>query len=107
MAHIDDQLGILQNPSVPPFEPVIPPADGMIAPLDFRAGFCFVRKSVIPRAENCFHRRFGRLAQHVGDTVAISIDEAADQKAGHRDFAVRAHRTSPERSVVLMLEIEQ
>ena len=46
-------------------------------------------------------------SQHVGDAVAITVEQAADEKAGNLDLAVGAHRASPERAVTLMLEIKQ
>jgi hypothetical protein len=45
--------------------------------------------------------------QHVGDAVTIAVEQAADNKAWDLDLAVRAHRASPERAVMLVFEIKQ
>ena len=65
-----------------------------------------MREGVVPRSDNRLQRGL-RLLQHVGDAVAIAVEQAADNKAGDLDLAVRAHRASPERTVMLMFEIEQ
>ena len=104
--HVNHQLRILQNTGVAPFEPVIPPANSLIAPLDLRAGNCVVREGVIPRSYDCFQRRFG-LFEHIGDAVSITIEQAADDEAGNFDLAVQTHRAAPERSVMLVLEVEK
>ena len=104
--HINDQPGIVQHAGVSSLEPVIPPADGLSAPLDLRAGDGVMWKGVVPRSDNRLQRGL-RLLQHVGDAVAIAVEQAADNKTGNLDLAVRAHRASPERTVMLMFEIEQ
>ena len=104
--HIDDQPGIVQHAGVSSLEPVIPPADSFSAPLDLGAGDGVMRKGVVPRSDNRLQRGL-RLLQHVGDAVAIAVEQAADNKARNLDLAVGAHRASPERAVMLVFEIKQ
>ena len=61
---------------------------------------------MIPRPDNRLDRSL-RLHQHVGDVVAIAVLQAADQESRSRDLAQRPHALAPERTIVLMLQVEQ
>ena len=104
--HIDDQLWIVEHAGISPLEPVVPPADSLITPLDLGSGNGIVGEGVIPGSDDRANRSFDVL-QHLGDAIAISIKQAADQKAWNPDIVLWTHGRAPERTIVLVLEIEQ
>ena len=61
---------------------------------------------MIPRAHNRLDRRLG-LHQHVGHIITITVLHSADEKGWCRDFAEWPHPLAPERTIVLMFQIEQ
>src|SRR5262249_58319372 len=77
MTQIDNQPRMLQNTCVTILEPVIPPADSLIAPLNLRTGMGIVRESMGPWTNEGLQRRFC-LLEHVRNAVAITIQQATD-----------------------------
>src|ERR1700722_5075524 len=103
--HIDNNPGVVLHARVGAFEPRIEPAYGLVPPLHLRPEVRLIREGVIPRTDDRFDWRFG-FHEHIGNVIAVTVLHAADQKTGNRNFAERPHPVPPERSVVLMLEVE-
>ena len=75
--HVNRERRLLHNSCVAILQPVVPPAQGLIPPFDLRAGLGIVGKSVIPRSNDRFDRRF-YLLEHVRDGVAIAVEQASN-----------------------------
>src|ERR1700722_15099509 len=103
--HIDHKPGVVLHASVAAFEPMIEPAYGLVPPLHLRPEVRLIRAGGIPRNDDRFVCGFW-FHEHIGNVIAVTVLHAADQKTGNRNFAERPHPVPPERSVVLMLEVE-
>src|SRR5882724_13224926 len=75
--HVYDHPRVILDASIAPFEPVIEPAYGLIAPLDGGSEIRLVGPGMVPRADDRLDRSL-RLHQHVGHVVAIAILQTAD-----------------------------
>src|SRR5262245_46536447 len=98
---VHNQFRIAQHAGVTSFQPVIPPAHSLIAPLDLGTRNRIVGKGVVPRADDCPHGSF-HVLQHLRYAVAIAVEQAADQETWDLDFVLRTHWAAPESSVMLM-----
>ena len=103
--HIDHKSGVSFHAGVAPFEPMVEPSHGLVAPLHLRPKVWFIRKGVIPGADDRFDRRCG-LHKHVGNVIAVTVLQAPNQKTGNRDLAQRTHALPPEWPIVLVREIK-
>src|ERR1700733_13775216 len=106
MLHINDQSRIALHARVAPFEPMVKPAYCLVTPFDLRTRYRIIRECMIPRSDNCLYRP-ARLRQHVRYIVAITVEQSPNQKTGNRDFFERTYSLPPERTIMLMFQIEQ
>src|ERR1022692_1821302 len=104
--HVNVEWSCIHNSCIAVFEPVIPPANSLIAPLDLRSGLAFIGESLVPGTDDGFERRFD-LLEHAGDGIAVAVEQPANQEAGNLDVAELAIGSMPEFTIALVFKREQ
>src|SRR6516225_11217842 len=104
--HIDCQARFVQDAVLAIFEPVVPPANRLVAPLDRGTRCGVVWEGVVPRTDNGLHGGFHPL-QHARHAVAIAVEKAANQESRYPKGIERTHRNLPELAVTLVPQVEQ
>src|SRR5271165_6143586 len=108
VAHEHFEARLIENAILFALQPIIPPARGLVTPLDCRAWIGIVRERVVPWTEDRFHRSF-HVLEKTRDAVAISIEKATDHECGDIVGGIsigRYGRTPPKCAITLLMQIE-
>src|SRR5271157_1391204 len=76
VAHVNRKARLVHDACIPPLQPLIPPANCKVAPLDGRSPIRLVRPVMIPGPENCFNRSL-HLLEHLRDAVPVPVVETS------------------------------